>query len=174
MVEAYDEYFAKLFDLILDNLEDARGGPFGAGILSHGKLIATGVNSVLATRDVSRHAEINALAAAGAACNRFDFPDTVMFSTHFPCLMCYHALRWARIPCVYYAFDYQETAELFGIHGDLLLLRDLGLTLAALKASPGLQLVRYESPRIEELYRGRLVSLWNDSYREKCGVYDIA
>jgi tRNA(Arg) A34 adenosine deaminase TadA len=166
-------FFLELYEALLGSLERCEGGPFAAGVVQGGTLIARGTNSVLVDRDVSRHAEINALAAAGGGLGAARESDTVLLSTHFPCLMCYHAVKWARIGRVYYLFDYAETERLFGFRGDRLMLEELGVPFEALASSPSLKACRLRSPELERLYRDELVRLWNEKYRATCGEYDI-
>lgn len=168
-----EELYCELYEDLIGSLERGEGGPFAAGILRDGVLIARGTNSVLATYDVSRHAEINALAEAGRRLGSIRLEKAALLTTHFPCLMCYHALKWARIGRLYYLFDYGETERLFGFRGDGVLLAELDLSFDRLAASPALPAHRVRRPRLDRLYRERLVALWNERFRQRLGGYDI-
>jgi len=76
--------------------------PFGCAIAIGDQVVAVAHNTVLATLDVTAHAEVNALRAA---CQRqFDIhlPGATVATTCEPCPMCTAALHWARVERVYY------------------------------------------------------------------------
>lgn len=155
------------------SLEQGWGGPFAAVVAREGSPLGVGTNTVLRDRDPSRHAEINALAAAGAAAGGVPMVGVELVTSHFPCLMCYHALKWAGVQRFYYVFDYEETERLFGFRGDARLLADLGLAADALLRDPSLEIVRVGGDVVSRLYRGELVSRWNREFRARLGAYDI-
>jgi guanine deaminase len=169
-----DSYFKTLFETLVESLKRGLGGPFAAGVVHQEELIAVGTNSVLSSFDVSRHAEVNAVAAAGAKRRLYHMPDSILLTTHFPCLMCYHAIKWARIPTVYYVFDYDETESLFGFSGDSSFLEDLQMSKERVAEDPSLKVIRYRTPMIESVYYGELIRRWNEEFKEHCSDYDIA
>ncbi|HXT57195.1 MAG TPA: nucleoside deaminase [Pirellulales bacterium] len=76
--------------------------PFGCAIAIGDQVVAVAHNTVLATLDVTAHAEVNALRSA---CQRqFDIhlPGATVATTCEPCPMCTAALHWARVERVYY------------------------------------------------------------------------
>ena len=168
-----EEIFRLLYSDLLASLESGAGGPFAAAVLRGGELLGRGTNSVLATLDVSRHAEVNALAAAGRRLGTVRLAGAVLLTTHFPCLMCLHAAKWAGIGGVHYLFDYEETERLFGFRGDLAMLRELGLPFERLAESAALPVRRVSLPALDPLYRERLPALWNERYRERGLAYDV-
>lgn len=171
--DEYDVFFESLYEAVIASLKKKEGGPFAAGVVLEGSLVAVGTNGVLTSNDVSRHAEVNALAEAGRIQNTFNLSGSLLLTTHFPCLMCYHAVKWAQIDKVYYLFDYQETESVFGFHGDNALLRDLGLDTEAFRNDPSLELVRYRSLKTDTLFRNELVRRWNEEFRYECSGYDL-
>lgn len=168
-----DAHFERLFHLLLQSLERREGGPFAAGVLEGGDLIAAGTNSVLSTFDVSRHAEINALAEAGRMRKTHDLSGTVLLSTHYPCLMCYNAVKWARIRKAYYVFSYEDTERLFGFHGDMTLLGEIGLKQKNLERDNSLILTPYSSSVVDTLFRNTLVNRWREEFSDACAGYDL-
>ena len=169
----HDVFFQSLYGALIASMQKGQGGPFAAGVVSGGELISVGTNSVLASHDVSRHAEINALAGAGRMRKTFNLSDSILLTSHFPCLMCYHAIKWAQIKTAYYLFDYTDTEKIFGFRGDSAFLKDLSLEPGVLQADPGLELIRYRSQKTEALYRGVLVKRWNEEFKETCSGYDL-
>lgn len=94
------------------NLERNEGGPFGACIVRDGSIVAVAHNTVLARRDATCHAEINAIRAASAALGSHDLSGCVIYSTTEPCPMCFSAIHWARISHVVYGTRIGDVAAL--------------------------------------------------------------
>ena len=67
------------------------GGPFGAVIVKHGKVIAAAGNTVIRDNDPSAHAEVNAIRQACRAIKNWDLSGCVMYSSCECCPMCYLA-----------------------------------------------------------------------------------
>ena len=76
--------------------------PVGAIIVSDGKIIASAHNTCIADCNVSRHAEINALAQAGSEMQNYRLDGCDIYITLEPCTMCASALIQARIKRVIY------------------------------------------------------------------------
>ncbi len=169
-----DRILRTLHEEVLVSLEAGNGGPFAAAVIRTGRVVATGTNTVLRDLDVSRHGEISALAAASAALGVVDLGECELVTTHFPCLMCYHAIKWAGIRQGYYVFDYQETEDLFGFRGDARFLEDIGLGTERLGLDPVLRFTRVESAIVDSLFRTDLVDTWNDKYRDRLSGYDVS
>ena len=168
-----DSLFGLMHERLLASLEQGWGGPFAAVAVRGGSPLGVGTNTVLRDRDASRHAEINALAAAGVAAGGVPMQGVELVASHFPCLMCYHALKWAGVRRCYYVFDYEETERLFGFRGDAALLADLGLAAGSLARDPSLEAVRVAGGEAERLFRGDLVARWRGGLRERLAAYDI-
>lgn len=171
--EAVESSLVDLYPRLLSSLEAGVGGPFAAAVILQGKVIGVGTNTVLRDIDVTRHAEVNALADAGRTVGQVHLHGALLVSSHVPCLMCYHAVKWAMIRHVYYVFDYEETERLFGFKGDARMLADLAITLEALERDSSVALHQVREPRVDALYREELPRLWASSYRARCGSYDV-
>ena len=76
--------------------------PVGAVIVYQGKAIAAAHNTCIGDHNVSHHAEINALAAAGKALQNYRLEDCDVYITLEPCSMCASALIQARVGRVIY------------------------------------------------------------------------
>lgn len=168
-----DAFYNRLYDELIVSLKQCRGGPFAAGVVMQKRMVATGTNSVLRDYDLSHHAEINALSAAEKSLKKIHLYQGVLITTHFPCLMCYHALKWAGITRFYYIFSHRETKSLFGFKGDSQLLSDLNILMENLTRDPSVEFERYESETVKSLYFDRLVDQWHREYKETCSSYDI-
>ena len=167
-----EQVFRGLFQDLLQSLEASNGGPFAAAIVRGGTVLGKGTNTVLRDTDVSRHAEVNALADATRNIGQVDLDGASLLTTHFPCLMCFHAARWARISQIYYLFDYEETRNLFGFTGDERMLSDLGVRAEQLIGGSIIPATRVHGSFVKELYRDRLVAVWS-GYRERLLHYDL-
>jgi guanine deaminase len=86
------------------------GGPFAAIIVRHGQIIATGVNQVTALHDPTAHAEVQAIRQACAELQTFQLQDCELYSSCEPCPMCFGAIFWARLQCVWYAATQSDAA----------------------------------------------------------------
>jgi tRNA(Arg) A34 adenosine deaminase TadA len=93
---------AVVLQLAEATVANSSGGPFAAAIftLGDGRVIAAGVNLVLATRAPVAHAEIVAIALAGSRLGTHDLaragPIELVTSCE-PCAMCMGALPWAGV-----------------------------------------------------------------------------
>ncbi len=76
--------------------------PFGCAIAMGDAVIAIAHNTVLATLDVTAHAEVNALRVACQRQGDIHLPGAIVATTCEPCPMCTAALHWARVDRVYY------------------------------------------------------------------------
>jgi tRNA(adenine34) deaminase len=92
-------------------LEVARFGakqgelPFGALIVSRGRVIAEATNCVSSEGDVTRHAELVALSKAQKVLKRKRLQDCTLYSIVEPCPMCSFPSREARIGRVVFALS---------------------------------------------------------------------
>lgn len=95
------------------------GGPFGATIVKDGKIISTGHNTVIETKDATAHAEINAIREASKKLNTHDLSGCILYTSAEPCPMCLSAIIWSNIKEVYYA-NTKEDAGNIGFRDDII------------------------------------------------------
>ncbi len=80
--------------------------PVGALVVRDGEVLGEGCNGPVAGHDPTAHAEIAALRAAATRCGNYRLPDTTLYVTLEPCLMCAGAMVHARVArLVFGAFD---------------------------------------------------------------------
>jgi len=94
-----------------ENVQQGRGGPFGAVVAFEGQIVARGTNLVTAMNDPTAHAEIVALREACRARDSFLLEGCEVYCTCEPCPMCLSALYWARISKLFYAADRSDAAD---------------------------------------------------------------
>jgi len=76
--------------------------PIGALIVKNNKIIGEGYNQPITTQDPTAHAEIIAIRNAAQTTKNYRLPDTTLYVTLEPCLMCLGAIIHARIPQIVY------------------------------------------------------------------------
>src|SRR5262245_62256846 len=84
--------------------------PFGCAIASPEGVVAVAHNQVLATTDITCHAEVNALRRACREVNAIHLTGFAVATTCEPCPMCMAALHWARVGTVYYGASIADAA----------------------------------------------------------------
>jgi tRNA(adenine34) deaminase len=76
--------------------------PVGAVLVSNNQVIAAGHNQPITQNDPSGHAEMLALRAAGQNLGNYRLPDTTLYVTLEPCVMCSGAIMHARVSRLVY------------------------------------------------------------------------
>ena len=107
-----EEFLARAVELARQGSERGDGGPFGAVIVRAGQVIAEGWNRVVASRDPTAHAEIDAIRAACAEVGHFHLPGCTLYASSEPCPMCLSAAYWARVERVVFANSRAEAAAI--------------------------------------------------------------
>ena len=97
--------------LARENVEQGKGGPFGAVVVKDGKVIASAMNEVVAGDDPTAHAEVLAIRRACAALGTYQLTGCEVYSSCEPCPMCMGAIYWARPDRVYFAATRKDAAE---------------------------------------------------------------
>jgi tRNA(Arg) A34 adenosine deaminase TadA len=99
-----DRRMALVLELTREQVRVGSGGPFGAAVFASesGRLLAVGVNLVVASRCSIAHAEMLAIASAQQMLGHYDLRQAVpggcvLFSSAEPCAMCLGALPWSGI-----------------------------------------------------------------------------
>ena len=77
--------------------EDEGEVPVGALLVRSGKLLGIGWNCPVGSSDPTAHAEMVALRSAAAAVGNYRLPDSVLYVTLEPCVMCAGAIIHARV-----------------------------------------------------------------------------
>ncbi|KAL6727733.1 hypothetical protein Aduo_009584 [Ancylostoma duodenale] len=88
------------------------GGPFGAVIVKDGKIVATGHNMVLVSKDPTAHAEVTTIRNACKKLGTFDLSGYTMYTSCYPCPMCMGACLWARLDAIYYGATAEQAAAI--------------------------------------------------------------
>jgi tRNA(Arg) A34 adenosine deaminase TadA len=108
-----ERFLCEAIELARENVEKG-GRPFGALVVRNGKIVATGVNEVLATNDPTSHAELNAIRAASQALASPRLDGCAVYASGNPCPMCMAAMRMAGVGEVTYAYS-NDDGEPYGL-----------------------------------------------------------
>jgi tRNA(Arg) A34 adenosine deaminase TadA len=110
----------------LAGLEYATGGPFGAVVVKDNKIVAEGMNRVLASHDPTWHGEIEAIRLACITMRSPKLTGCSLYTTSEPCPMCVAAAYWAGIEHIYYSATVEDTQK-YGQFDNRFLYKELAL-----------------------------------------------
>ena len=89
--------------------------PVGAVVVIDEKIIGQGHNQSLGFHDPSAHAEIMAMRQAGKTLSNYRLPDSTLYVTLEPCMMCAGAILHARIERVVFGARDKKTGAVGSI-----------------------------------------------------------
>lgn len=104
-----NRFLGMAISLAQENVQ-AGGRPFGAVVVRHGEVIASGVNLTHRSRDVTDHAELLAIRAAASTHGPEALEGSTVFASGHPCPMCLAAMRLAGVSKVCYAYSNEDGA----------------------------------------------------------------
>lgn len=104
-----DEYWMRQALLLAQQAEQNGEVPVGAVIVLNNQLIGSGWNQPISQRDPTAHAEVVALRAACLQQQNYRLPNSTMYITLEPCIMCAGAIVHARIERVVFAATEPKT-----------------------------------------------------------------
>lgn len=88
--------------------------PIGCVVVANGQIIGRGHNLTQTLRDVTAHAEMQAITAAAETLNGKYLQGCTLYVTVEPCIMCAGAIGWAQVSRVVYgAADEKRGYSLF-------------------------------------------------------------
>jgi len=99
-------------DLARAGMREQGGGPFGAVVVSDGKVVGRGWNQVTSLLDPTAHAEVTAIRDACRNLKRFELRGCVLYTSCEPCPMCLSAIYWARLDRIYFASTRKDAAQI--------------------------------------------------------------
>lgn len=85
--------------------------PFGACIVKEGRVLSCAHNEVWQHKDITAHAEIQAIREACRDERLIDLTGSVIYSTCEPCPMCFSACHWAKIDKIVYGAYIADAAQ---------------------------------------------------------------
>ena len=107
-----DKFMKIAINEALKGIENGDGGPFGAVIVKDGKVVAKAHNMVLKKQDSTCHGEMEAIRKACKKLGTFDLSSCTLYTTGYPCPMCFGGILWANICKVYYGCNTLDTEKI--------------------------------------------------------------
>lgn len=107
-----ERFLARAVELAATGSAAGDGGPFGAVVVRDGQIVGEGWNRVVANRDPTAHAEVNAIRAACSTLASFHLTGCTLYASSEPCPMCLAAAYWARIGRIVFANSRAEAAAI--------------------------------------------------------------
>lgn len=108
----HDKFMALAIEDAYRGIRLGHGGPFGAVIVHRGRLVASGHNEVLKSKDPTRHAEMCAITRASKQFGQPHFRGARIYSTTEPCVMCFAAIHWAQVADIYFGTTVTDVKRL--------------------------------------------------------------
>jgi guanine deaminase len=105
-----EHYLRMAVDLARQNAESG-GRPFASVIVKDGKVVATAVNTVVATGDPTAHAETEAIRAAAKVLKSDQLDGCVLYASGHPCPMCLAAMYVSGIQQGFYAYSIEDAPD---------------------------------------------------------------
>lgn len=102
-------FLRQAVELARENVE-AGGRPFGAVVVNGGAVIATAVNEIHLSHDVTDHAELLAIRVAARTHGPAALRGSSVYASGHPCPMCMAAMRLAGVATVAYAYSNEDGA----------------------------------------------------------------
>lgn len=107
-----NEFMKAAKELADSNIVTKVGGPFGAVVVKDGKIIGRGSNHVLSNNDPTAHAEVMAIRDACKNIGSYDLSGCEIYTSSYPCPMCFSAVIWSNIKKVYYGNTVEDTDKI--------------------------------------------------------------
>ena len=111
-VRTNQKFMREAIRLSIRMMRRGEGGPFGAVVAQHGRIVGRGWNLVTSTNDPTAHAEIVAIREACKRLKTFQLQDCDLYTSCEPCPMCLSAIYWARFRNVFYANTRKDAARI--------------------------------------------------------------
>jgi guanine deaminase len=123
----HEKFMRRAIELAaLAGLEYGTGGPFGAVVVKDNKILAEGMNRVIASHDPTWHGEMEAIRLACITLLSSKLTGCTLYTSSEPCPMCVAAAYWADIGRIYYSVTVEETLK-YGKFDNRFVYRELAL-----------------------------------------------
>jgi guanine deaminase len=105
-------FMREAISISIQKMRRGLGGPFGAVVVRHGKIVGRGWNQVTSSNDPTAHAEVVAIRDACRRLKTFQLDNCELYTSCEPCPMCLSAMYWARLKSVYYGNTRKDAAAI--------------------------------------------------------------
>lgn len=93
---------------------DQGNHPFGALLVVDGQVVLEAQNSVLTDHDITCHAEMNLVRAAGENFDRSILSRSTLYASTEPCAMCAGAIYWAGVARLVFGVSGADLGQIAG------------------------------------------------------------
>jgi guanine deaminase len=135
------------------SLEYSTGGVFGALVVRDGKIVAEGMNRVVASHDPTWHAEMEAIRLACITLQSFKLKGCTLYTAGEPCPMCMATAYWAELDRIFYSATVED-AFTYGQFDDRYIYKELALPPEKRKI-PMQQMLRGEAVEVWKKYQAK-------------------
>jgi guanine deaminase len=135
------------------SLEYSTGGVFGALVVRDGKIVAEGMNRVVASHDPTWHAEMEAIRLACITLQSFKLKGCTLYTAGEPCPMCMATAYWAELDRIFYSATVED-AFTYGQFDDRYIYKELALPPEKRKI-PMQQMLRQEAVEVWKKYQAK-------------------
>ncbi len=97
-----DKFMSLAIEEAKKGMQKRHGGPFGAVVVRGNLVVGVGHNQVIKKHDSTCHAEVMAIRNACKNLKTFDLSGCVLYTTAYPCPMCFGAILWSNVERIYY------------------------------------------------------------------------
>jgi len=136
-------------------LEYGTGGPFGAVVVKDNKIVAEGMNRVIASHDPTWHGEMEAIRLACITLQSHKLTGCTLYTTSEPCPMCVAASYWAGIERIYYSATVEDTLK-YGKFDNRIVYKELALP-PEQRQIPLTRLLPEEAVEVWKKYQAKLL-----------------
>jgi tRNA(Arg) A34 adenosine deaminase TadA len=152
-----EKFIERAFKIAREGIKQGQT-PFEAVIVKGNKIIAEAHNTVWRDKDITAHAEINAIKKACKKLKTIDLTGCHIYSTCEPCPMCLSAIHWAKIEVIVFANTIGDSSE-YGFN-------EILISNKTLKKLGHLQMFI-----ISNFYRGEGLKLFEEFKEKKGKIY---
>ena len=135
------------------SLEYSTGGVFGAVVVRDGKIVAEGMNRVVASHDPTWHAEMEAIRLACITLQSFKLKGCTLYTAGEPCPMCMATAYLAELDRIFYSATVED-AFTYGQFDDRYIYKELALPPEKRKI-PMQQMLREEAVEVWKKYQAK-------------------
>jgi guanine deaminase len=135
------------------SLEYSTGGVFGALVVRDDKIVAEGMNRVVASHDPTWHAEMEAIRLACITLQSFKLKGCTLYTAGEPCPMCMATAYWAELDRIFYSATVED-AFTYGQFDDRYIYKELTLPPEKRKI-PMQQMLRQEAVEVWKKYQAK-------------------
>ena len=99
-----DAYYIERCEILSKGAAEKGEAPVGSVIVKGDEIISEGIEASKNKKDITCHAELEAIRLAVKKLKTNNLSDCVIYSTHEPCIMCSYAIRFYKIKKVVYQY----------------------------------------------------------------------